>query len=839
MTLSLPIEELYKRYYGEEPGEKPMAASPQERSFLQDLAVKGTQAALSLPDLLATRARIFEPSAPSLTEMALPYVEKFTGAQGKTPASGLTGLTTSAFGMFADPSLYFGGVGGVKGLLTSLGSTLAGESVRQLGGGQLAQIGGAAAVPLVTTAISLLASKRGLNKAAADALRAGATAEEILEQMTATEKAELQALINAGPHEELIGSRNAEAAQILDLQKQSAAYVRQPATELEAIGDALQQVDTTKTAGQIVSSAAGRIAKSAAKAGKQLILDLKKSLGLAGVDGFKAIPVDKMAARARTALQQAREAAYRPLSDAYKAWDRQFGASNVAVSGDTLRNLISETRETYLLMGGNVRGALERGTHSAMGSSLSRIEEALATIGGDNLVDISVKDLRNVQKAIRQKTALTMPGDKANLLFSIDDQIEELLVRGLADEPGAMQQLQQLNSDYGKFKQTFDRNPSLRPLLNPRSKEVASFNAILNPDGINAYQNALGKDSAHGLGYFMLQDLLDGSPQAVLKNLTDNRAVQLALGDKYKAVVKRVQHAADSIDTKDLVTAYGELSNALDVAGLPPTTRSEIEQQMRLIEESVQNTPGEKQLATQRAAMAPRKKATDVVARVMTGSPTEKLRTNAAEARTPAQMRSVLDQAKKQSPEAANAIADLFLERLMRTAPNEPIEFVQQIAQGRDIWLPLMGSSNQTAFKRLAQNFSKIERDLAAATKTKVFQDFVKKTPEAAKAGTLSRAVDLLTRVSGMKWLARTALRGTPISRTIDGLLSGTADSKARTLIRLLSESGPNSLLQAAREAARAEDPAQLESSQGEPRTMDLAFPDDPKMQALYERYYP
>ena len=81
-------------------------------------------------------------------------------------------------------------------------------------------------------------------------------------------------------------------------------------------------------------------------------------------------------------------------------------------------------------------------------------------------------------------------------------------------------------------------------------------------------------------------------------------------------------------------------------------------------------------------------------------------------------------------------------------------------------------------------------------------------------------------------------MRGTPISRTIDGLLSGTPDSKARTLIQLLKESGPNSLLQAAREASRAEELSPSDS-QGEPRTIDLAFPDDPKMQALYERYYP
>jgi len=836
MTLSQRPEELYKRYYGDEAAEKTMAAPPQERSFLQDLAVKATQSALSFPELLSTRAKAFAPQAPGVTEQVLPYVEKAVGAEGLSPASGLTGLTTSGLSLFADPTTYAGGLAGVG---TSLASTLAGEGIRQLGGGTLAQIGGATAVPLVTTAISLLASKRGLNTAAANALKAGETAENVLARMTATEKAELDALIRTDPEGRLARAMEAESATGLGLQQQPAVVVRQPATGLEAIGDVLQRVPTTKAAGQIVSSAAGRIAKSSAKTGKQLIGDLKQSLGLAGVDGFKAIPVDKMAGRAKTALQQAREAAYRPLSDAYKAWDRQYGAKTVAVSGDTLRNLINEARETYLVMGGNVRGALERGTHSAMGSSLSRLDEALSTIGVDNLVDIGVNDLRNVQKAVRQKTALSMPGDKANLLFSIDDQIEELLARGLADEPGAMKQLQKLNADYGKFKQKFDRNPSLRPLLNPRSKEVTSFNTILTPDGITAYQNALGKDSAHGLGYFMLQDMLDGSPQAVLKDLADNRAVQLALGDKYKEVVNRVQKAAQSVDTKDLVTAYGELANALDVEGLPSSTRSAVEQQMNLIEESVRGTPGEKQLATQRSAMVKRKEAARDVARVEAGSPAEKLRTSALEAQTPAQMRSVLEQAKKQSPEAANAIADVFLERLMRTASNEPIEFVQQIAQGRDIWLPLMGSSNQAAFQRLAKNFSTIERELAAATKTKAFQDFVKKTPDAAKAGTLTKAVDLLTRVSGMKWLARAALRGTPISRTIDGLLSGTDDSKARTLIRLLKESGPNSLLQAAREASRAEEPSQSTAAPPETKTVDLAFPDDPYLQRMYDRYYP
>lgn len=827
MTLSASTDDLYKRYYGDQ---QPVSATAPaaERSFLQDLAVKATQSALSFPEALSSRARAFAPEAPGITEQVLPYVEKSVGAEGKAPATGPLGVTASGLAMLADPTLY---VGGTKGIGTALASTLVGETVKELGGGALAQIGASAAVPVLQTALSLLASKRGLNKAAQDALRAGANADEILSLMTVPEKAELRLLMATDPEQRLAKAIEQETTTGLLLERLPSQFVQAPGSSLESLGNALQQTPATKTAGQVVSSAGQRISKSMAQAGQQLVAKLKKSLGLAGVNGFKAITVDTMAARARNALQNARDAAYKPLSDAYKAWDRQYGKMKVAVSGDTLRDLISQTREMYTVMGGNVRGALERGTHSAMGTSLSRLEEGLATIGVDNLVDIGVNDLRNVQKAIRQKTALTMPGDASRMLFYIDDQIENLLVRGLSGDPSAMKKLQQINSQYSQFKQTFDRNASLRPLLNPRSKEVASFKGILNEDGIQAYQNALGQDASHGLGYFMLQDALEGSPQRVLSELEGNRAVQLALGDKYSDVVSELQKAGQRVDAKDLVLAHQELSKALDTPGLPASARASIVAEQQAIESQLSGTSAEKQLRQLQEATAARKFSEAAVEKVAAGSPTEKLRAAVSEARTPAQMRSVLNQARKQGPEAANAVADLFLERLMTTASREPIEFVQQIAQNRDIWLPLMGSSNQSAFQRLAKNFDKLERELAAATKTRAFQEFIKKAPEGAKGGTLARAVDLLTKASGMRWLARAALRGTPISRTIDSLLSGTPESKARTLIELLRESGPNSLLQALRADARSGlDTTEIGADAGEPL--------NPELQAIYDRIY-
>jgi len=897
MTLSASTDDLYKRYYGDQQP-APATAPAAERSFLQDLAVKATQSALSFPEGLFSKARSFVPEAPGITERVLPYVEKAVGSEGKIPATGLPGFATSGLAMFADPTLYVGGVGGLKGLGTALASTLAGEGARQLGGGVGAQMGASASVPLLLSAISFFASKRGLNKAAQQALKAGASAEEVLANMTAYEKAELQELISTDPEgqlaralerESLAVERQAQAGlqpqQIpdpdgrlakaadqeteiaLQLQNLPSQFVLAPSTSLENLGEVLQQTSATKPAGQIISSAAQRVAKSAAKSGQQLIVNLKSRLGLAGVNGYKAIPIDTMAARARKALQSAREAAYQPLSKEYKAWDSQYGNMQIPVSGDTLSDLINQTREMYTVMGGNVRGALERGTHSAMGTSLNRLEQGLATIGADNLVDVSVRDLRNVQKAIHQKTALTMPGDASRMLFFIDDQIENLLMRGLSGDPSAMKKLQQINSQYANFKQTFDRNPSLRPLLNPRSREVASFRAILNEDGILAYQNALGKNASHELGYFMLQNELGGTPQKVLSDLENNRALQLALGNRYDEIVQQVQRAGKAVDARDLTLAYQELLKAKQTPGLPSSVRDAIEIEQKTIERQIAGTAFEKRVnqlakidrerqqvlaeaktadaklladreAAQSAAArelaeatAAREAAQTTVEKVAAGSLSEKLRREVSEARTPAQMKSVLNRAKKMGAQQAEAVADLFLERLISTASREPIEFVQQIAQNREIWLPLMGASNQSAFQRLAKNFDQLERSLAAATKTQTFQNFITRSPQGAKASTLSGAVRLLTRVSGLQWLARTAIRGTPISRTIDSLLSGTPESKARTLIALLRESGPNSLLQAARAFARSDtDTTDSDADAGEPLS--------PELQQIYDRIY-
>lgn len=531
---------------------------------------------------------------------------------------------------------------------------------------------------------------------------------------------------------------------------------------------------------------------------------MNQKLNLRDAEGTLSPSLENAHIQAGQGIRKAEASRRKVFNQRYEAWDRVHGGKSAVIPGNQLADLLTDLETAVREARANATASGNQLAMAAIGElEGSPLVQRLRQVGEGGL-EVSVRELRELEKALQDRLYDTLPGDKARLLYPTLRRVQEMTAE-MVGARGA-KTLRQLGADYRKFKETFVGNDYIRPFLDPTGAVQPAFRRLQSTEGAAAYR-AAGQNTS-----LIARDALDtalnrgaATPESVLQMLRDNPWISRELVTEGKELAQQLTNSQGSISTANAVDLSRRLSGILRDPSLSPTQKKLVQDLLDQVQAAAAETPAKGAIdrivrtgaareaaqtrlsAAQQATKAAEEglKAKQAASARVGEDPTVRLAQAVADATTPQDFLKARDIAKKAGKEAQRAFADATIAKLFEDIDRlSPLEIYQRYMEHKKVLQPLMGSKNLAAFERLA----KAEPQITAALQSAPVQRFlINELP-----GETSRIVStgFLRSLQKMviKSLMRSALRGTKVSRQIDTILRGKPDKAAEELLKILKE---------------------------------------------------
>lgn len=541
---------------------------------------------------------------------------------------------------------------------------------------------------------------------------------------------------------------------------------------------------------------------------------MNQKLNLRDEQGTLSPGLENAHIQAGQGIRKAEASRRKVFNERYQAWDRVHGGKSAVIPGNLLADLLTDLENAVREARANATASGNQLALQAIGElEGSPLVQRLRQVGEGGL-EVSVRELRELEKALQGRLYDTLPGDKARLLYPTLNRVQEMTAN-IVGARGA-KTLRRLGADYRKFKETFVGNDYIRPFLDPTGAVQPAFRRLQSTEGAAAYK-AAGQNTS-----LIARDALDtalnrgaATPDSVLQVLRDNPWISRELVSEGKELVQQLANAKGSINTANAVELSRRLSGILQDPSLAPTQRKLIQDLLNQVQAAAADTPAKAAIdriiktgaareaaqtrlaAAQQATKAAKEglQARQAASARVGEDPTVRLAQAVAEANTPQDYLKARDLAKKTGAEAQRAFADATIAKIFEDIERlSPLEIYQRFEANKKIIKPLLGNKDLASLQRLAEAEPQITAALQSAPVQRfLINELPGETARIVSTGFLRSLYKML-----IKATMRSALRGTKISRQIDTILRGKPDTAGAELVKLLREVPIDSLRTAA-----------------------------------------
>lgn len=593
-------------------------------------------------------------------------------------------------------------------------------------------------------------------------------------------------------------TRAAQAAQnALRVAEEAASEAGLRAARLPRTAAAFNPTAVTTVRDELVASnapqsllaeydAASKQLTSGNEAARRSFLDgINRDFQLRTADGTKTPRIRNAYETAAQHIRTAEREGMRSFRPRYQEWDQLFGDQGVLMYGtEAADTLVRDIRNVVSTVRGNAQQLGLEAAATALGT-VEREHPILRRLLNveDGLLDVSVRQLRDLRSALYDKVMNTLPGDKQQLFWPIINELTEVITRGVGPEGAAA--LRTIDADYRMFREKFHDNPYIRPFLKRVPAAERKLGSLLSQEGSQAYAATGGNPAL--LGEVALYDATK-TPDGLVTKLQDQPWIAESLGPRGKALLQQAQALPNVTSQRDLVAASRRLIRSLRDA--TPAQAEVIQTQLdALIEQLPPRSSARQQLrkAVDTEAKAIRTKAAAELA-AQAVPVAEKAAEQATafardvqDATTPNQLRSLQRQAMRTGGAAERAFADAALDKLFRGA-DTPLEIFQRMRENRPLVESLVGKSRYASLQRLLEAEPRITAALESAPVQRVLSELIPQAQGAIKPGGLTAfAKNVLYRS-----LIRRGLTGGSISRQIDTILRGSPERASSIIAEIL-----------------------------------------------------
>jgi hypothetical protein len=712
---------------------------------------------------------------------------------------------------------------GLPGAETRLGelglatlSSLAGSAARELG-----EIPGVEAVArgapyLLGPVISYLRNPGSASVAGSIARMTLAAEQELGRALTAEEQALLQNI--ALQEEANVALRTAQSELAEARMAGTTPEGLMPSTKagkvVELYADAVTAAGVPTKAGNIFQS-------SVKEAGESFMQRMRRLFKLEAPSGRQAAPLDKSAARLRQMTQNARKQAVKPLNDRYRSWEYTFINQVGPVEGSALAELHEATTAAINEMRASVPQATTDAMREALGMAANDLQTALQSLGS-NSVEVSVSKLRDIQKAIRERTKFAMPGDKARMLEPIDAMVDSLIGQIVGQE--GHQALRQLSSDYRAFKQTFDNQPLVRRILSDQKSASDAFKAINDAEDMAAVIAAAGPDAGKLVSRYHLQDILKLSPTEALERLERMGHVQAGMGaDEFNTLLRDLRKGVERVEISGALAAYDEITKTALNREVPLSVRQRALKDAEAMEELLKRTPEgrEKVKALQKAREAvQRAEATFEASQARVLKQTQRTKDAGVieaflkrENLSADQVSELLAKANALGGDVPRLASDAIVGRYLGPAKGSPTGIAAALREHEAILSQVMPFSSIQEIRTLAERMPEVISTMERIPQ-RVADDIQKSLPGMYKG----KGIIGYFKKAGLQTVIDMARSRLPVQKLIENILSGDASRMARA-IRELATATPGAIRAATQAIPQGSEPdAEERTRAGQPR---------------------
>lgn len=494
--------------------------------------------------------------------------------------------------------------------------------------------------------------------------------------------------------------------------------------QLETRARALEQAGLSKEA-KALSSATKALEESGAQLSRRLRNELMEKYRLLPEGGRPAVDPLPMARSLRERVKAARKAAYEPLSQRYDAWDTAHGNVGIVVEASEGAALSRQARE----MARTMRSSAERVTDDVMRGMLSedadiasRLSQMMDSIAeGEGALPIQANVLRDARTSLARMSEKAIPGDAKNQFKFLQQKLDRLLQQH--PNEGAYDSLKQLNADYKKFKQRFEGNRLMRPILTDYVPVEHALEGIRTAEVSELLGQALGREGTQDLARFHLQDVLSKEPAQALKDLQKNRVLQRTLpSGEYREIVQALQAETSQATLQGVVEALNTVERGLEMPEISAAGREALEASRADLQRQLEGFKRPEVQKAQRAierARVERDQAVLDLAKVrMTESSYQKLSKALQddiplEKLTPGRVQELLQEAQQVSPVARENLSQALVGHILDTG--QPLEFSERLVAFKPQLDLLVGPENGAlltqAWPGLSEAVNRLSRD--------------------------------------------------------------------------------------------------------------------------------